>query len=365
VKRIERRWVWIDLENTPQVLFLEPFIVRLQRDGWDVRVTAKPQSQTLELAAARKILVHSVGGGDFVGTLGKVFGGLRRSLALLWWLAHQGRRPEALLSSSRSASVSAYPARVSSIGFLDYEHTELRPFTFGARLWLPDVLRDVALPSRIARRARFYAGLKENLYLDNWMFDRSAERRSLGAAECDYLIVTRPPATTAHYAADRGVHLWFEAVDGVLKWSGVRVVVSPRTDAQRSEISTRFAVRERVTVLDRIVAGPGLVAAADLVIGGGGTMNREAAVLGVPVWSVFCGPTPHIDAQLAAEGRLRWVRSEQELSAALALERPKLGVRRGPFREGFAMIYADVLTHLGVAESGMSSASPSAADSSI
>src|SRR5690242_13782655 len=49
----ERTWIWIDFENTPHVLFLEPFIQRLNGIGVEVRVTAKPQSQTLELSAAR------------------------------------------------------------------------------------------------------------------------------------------------------------------------------------------------------------------------------------------------------------------------------------------------------------------------
>src|SRR5207249_2690856 len=47
---------------------------------------------------------------------------------------------------------------------------------------------------------------------------------------------------------------------------------------------------DRTEFLDHAVSGPGLVAAADLVVGGGGTMNREGAVLGIPVWSVFTGP---------------------------------------------------------------------------
>ena len=365
LRRGQQPWVWVDFENTPHVLFLEPFVRRLREDGWRVAVTAKPQAQTLELAAARGLSVESVGGGDFTGLLEKVAGGVKRSVALLAWLLRQGSRPRALLSSSRSASLAAFLARVASIGFLDYEHTELRPFALGRRLWLPDVLHAVPLPRRIARITRYYRGLKENLYLDNWHFDRADERRSLGAEDGDYLIVTRPPATTAHYASDRSPELWFAAVEGVLRWPGVRLVVSPRTDAQRAELRTRLPAHRAVTLLERVIAGPGLVAAADLVIGGGGTMNREAAVLGVPVWSVFCGPTPHIDAQLAAEGRLRWVRSDRELAEALALERPKVGMRRGPFRGGFEAIYTDVLAQLSVAASSMASASPTPADSSI
>jgi len=145
----------------------------------------------------------------------------------------------------------------------------------------------------------------------------------------------------------------------------VRVVVSPRTSAQRADLGRRLGAHPAVTILERVTAGPGLVAAADLIIGGGGTMNREAVVLGVPVWSVFCGPTPHIDAQLAAEGRLRWVRSEQELEEAVTQGPPGLGIGRGPFREGFSAVYHDVLRQLGLSPSELPLPSSTAIDSSI
>jgi predicted glycosyltransferase len=365
VLRAARSWIWVDFENTPHVLFLEPFVRKLREDGWYVRISAKPQSQTLALAAARGLTADSAGSGDFNGTVAKVFGGVLRSLSLLAWLRQFGSRPRLLLSGSRSACLAAFLARVPSLAFLDYEHTELRPFALGARVWVPDVLRSIQLPSRIVRHTRYYAGLKENLYLDNWKFDRVAERRSLGVDGDEYLVVARPPATTAHYAADRSIEMWFAATEHVLRWPRVRVVVSPRTTAQRDDLRLRLGARPTVTILERVTAGPGLVAAADLIIGGGGTMNREAAVLGVPVWSVFCGPTPQIDAQLAAEGRLRWVRSEHELEQAIAQGSPKLGLGRGPFREGFAAIYNDVLSQLGLSASDVRLPKTYTIDSSV
>jgi uncharacterized protein len=365
VKRLDRPWLWIDLENTPHVLFLEPFVVRLRREGWDVRVTAKPQSQTLELAAARGLRAQPVGHGDFAGLIEKLVGGGRRAFALLRWLARESGRPSVLLSSSRSACLAAFIARVPAITLLDYEHSELRPFALGARVWLPDVLRSVALPSRLARLARFYPGLKENLYLDDWQFDRVAERRALSAGAGDYLVVARPPAATAHYANDRSEQLWFAAIEGVLAWPQARVVLSPRTNLQYGELRSRLSAHRAVTILERVVPGPGLVAAADLVIGGGGTMNREAAVLGVPVWSVFCGPTPRIDVVLSAEGRLRWVRSEPELGEALVAGPPKLGTRRGPFPDGFAAIYDDICAQLRIAASPIASPPTTVANLSL
>jgi predicted glycosyltransferase len=71
-------------------------------------------------------------------------------------------------------------------------------------------------------------------------------------------------------------------------------------------------------------------------------MNREAAVLGVPVWSVFTGPTPAIDEQLAREGRLHWVRSEADLATALHDGFPPRREGRGPFPAGLAAIVAEI-----------------------
>jgi uncharacterized protein len=48
-----------------------------------------------------------------------------------------------------------------------------------------------------------------------------------------------------------------------------------------------------------------LIAHADLVISAGGTMNREAVALGVPVYSTFEGRLGALDERLIAEGRLR------------------------------------------------------------
>jgi len=83
------------------------------------------------------------------------------------------------------------------------------------------------------------------------------------------------------------------------------------------------------------------------------------------VWSVFCGPTPRIDAELAAEGRLRWVRSEPELAQALAAGPPKRGAGRGPFPDGLAAIYDDIRAHLGSAASPIASSRPTVANLSL
>ena len=47
-----------------------------------------------------------------------------------------------------------------------------------------------------------------------------------------------------------------------------------------------------------------MLVSSDLAIRGGGTMNPEAAALGVPVFSVFRGKIGAVDRYLAHKGRL-------------------------------------------------------------
>ena len=51
--------VWIDLSNSPHALLFAPISRRLEAAGHEVRVTARDNAQTVELAAA-----NLVGGGS-------------------------------------------------------------------------------------------------------------------------------------------------------------------------------------------------------------------------------------------------------------------------------------------------------------
>jgi uncharacterized protein len=69
------------------------------------------------------------------------------------------------------------------------------------------------------------------------------------------------------------------------------------------------------------VDGLNLIWNSDLVISGGGTMNREAAALGVPVYSIFRGRLGAVDQYLAETGRLVVVEKIEDIPAKIALKR--------------------------------------------
>src|SRR5207342_3487625 len=90
-----------------------------------------------------------------------------------------------------------------------------------------------------------------------------------------------------------------------------QTVVLPRTAEQRDEL-WRLELPSLV-VPRRAVDAQSLIAAADLVVSAGGTMNREAVALGVPVYTTFAGRIGAVDATLLADGRLRLLDSPDQL----------------------------------------------------
>ena len=83
---------------------------------------------------------------------------------------------------------------------------------------------------------------------------------------------------------------------------GVHAVVIPRTEEQRAYV--RSLALPSVIVPERAVDAQSLIGLSDLVVSAGGTMNREAVALGVPVYTTYGGRLGGVDEWLIREGRL-------------------------------------------------------------
>jgi predicted glycosyltransferase len=143
-----------------------------------------------------------------------------------------------------------------------------------------------------------YDGYKEELYLAGFEPDDAVLDR-LGLDRSRIVVAMRPPPDGALY--HRGERSRFDDVlEQVLAHPDVHVVLMPRFLSQ----GARYASRARVTIPETPVDGRSLVACADLVIGAGGTMNREAALLGTPTYTVFAGNLAALDRRLIDEGRM-------------------------------------------------------------
>jgi predicted glycosyltransferase len=140
----------------------------------------------------------------------------------------------------------------------------------------------------------------------------------------------------------------------------------PRSDRQAKELRETWAepiANKKVVIPQRVLDGLNVIWFSDLVISGGGTMNREAAALGIPVYSVFRGRIGAVDRYLADNGRLVLLESVADVQSKIAVERrPSLEGELGKRRAALPAIVEGILS---IAEHGRLPALASAETVSI
>jgi predicted glycosyltransferase len=124
------------------------------------------------------------------------------------------------------------------------------------------------------------------------------------------VVVTRTPPTRAIYHQFPNP-LFVQTLLSLDRKPNVSLVILTRHAEQREAIKAMGLHRSVVPA--EAVDARSLMYAADLVIGAGGTMTREAALLGVPTLSVFRGSRPAVDRWLEEQGLLRVIRDPAEV----------------------------------------------------
>jgi predicted glycosyltransferase len=180
------------------------------------------------------------------------------------------------------------------------------------------------------RKVKRYEGTKEDVYLADFSADPAFAEvlRKLGVASEDVLIVVRPPAREALYHRFEN-ELFDELLARLGSRDDAKIILLPRSDAQRSEYEKRGW--PNMIMPRAALDGANLIAAADLVVSAGGTMNREAAALGVPAVSIYAGQWAAIDEELVREGRLQRISAREEIEE-LAISKKKGLNNRGATR---------------------------------
>jgi predicted glycosyltransferase len=146
-----------------------------------------------------------------------------------------------------------------------------------------------------------YPGLKEEYYLADFQPD-PAVLEPFAIDRARVLVVLRPPPDVSLYHRHSNP-LFPQTVDFLGRHKGVHAVVLPRTEEQREFV--RELALPSLILPERAVDAQSLIAASDLVVSAGGTMNREAAALGVPVYTTYGGRLGGVDEELIREGRLK------------------------------------------------------------
>jgi uncharacterized protein len=331
--------IWVDLTNTAHVVVLRPLVERLEAAGHEVALTARPLSQTVDLLedwGHPYTLLGRYGGATRAG---KARAAASRAGAMVRYGRRHGPFVCGLAHGSTDLPVAGRILRMPNTTMFDYEWATLQHSLncrMATRVLVPEAIGDERLARYGARPPRLvhYPGLKEDYVLHGFTPDPAVLDR-LGVPRDKLLCVVRTAPSYALYLAGASGELLPRLLARLVEREDVATVVMTRNAEQAEQVR---AVSERLIVPERAIDGRSLVAFADVLVSAGGSMNREAAALGTPVWTMFEGRMGAVDERLVAEGRLRVLHDPEDVEL----------VRKEPFSAPFRGRDPDELLALAV-----------------
>ncbi len=304
--------IWIDLANSPHVLFFNPIIERLKQNGHMVNITMRDFAQTISLAKLYQLDCTAVGQHGGSNKISKGLNLLNRSLKLRNYVKEMkadlafGHGSYELVLAGKLAGIKVFTA-------MDYEFQPANHFAFRLSDYVivPKCFPDEMLKKFGAspRKIYKYDGFKEQLYLSRFVPDKSFYNKIIDACSLNQdwkldnnvLVVIRPPATMALYH-NFSNPLFDNLVSRLNSHKNLTVILLPRTQEQKELFIKNYP---NLHIPTKPLDGPNLLYYADMVISAGGTINREAAILGTPVYTIFAGQIPAVDKYLMTMNRLR------------------------------------------------------------
>ena len=322
--------VWVDMTASAHVLVFRPLIQLLRARGDEVEITARDYAQTLQLLELHGLEATVIGRHGGRSRTGKARSLFSRLHALRTWARPRGF-DLALAHGSHELTVSARRLGIPSGTTHDYEFATVQ-HQLGMRAATRVVVPESIPPERLERfgvrppKLQRYAGLKEEYYLSDFDPDPRV-LELLGVDRSRILVVLRPPPDVSLYHRHSNP-LFPQTLDFLGAHPEVQAVVLPRTEEQREFV--RELDLPSMVVPDRAVDAQSLIALADVVVSAGGTMNREAAALGVPVYTTYGGRLGGVDEQLIREGRLKPLTDPRALELVKRQDASGTRVRREP-----------------------------------
>ncbi|MDP1992423.1 MAG: DUF354 domain-containing protein [Syntrophales bacterium] len=314
----KKKKIWIDLDNSPHVPFFKPILEDLHKRGYDTLLTARDCFQVCGLADLIHLEYKKIGRHYGKNVFMKIAGLLIRALQLM--PAVMKEKPDLAVShGSRSQVLIASILNIPTVVIADYEFTQTvaRP----TYVIVPEMISDNAVKG-YSKSFFKYPGIKEDVYVPDFKPDPSIYKE-LGISKGELIVTIRPPATEAHYHNPESELLFEATINFLGKQENTRMVILPRNEKKQTAWVksnwSEWCDSRKIIFPEHVVDGLNLIWHSDLVISGGGTMNREAAALGVPVYSIFRGKIGAVDRYLSDNGRLTLLETVEDVQTKILL----------------------------------------------
>lgn len=296
--------IWIDIVNTPHVRFFNGIIKKLRKDGHEVLITARDFSNIHDLLNIFGLEYTSIG--DHGVTLEeKLLSSTKRAYDLSKFISKEDI-DIAITKHSIELPRVAFGLGIPNIFILDNEHAIAAnkltlPLT--NKLIIPEIfdvwntIKFGMNPNNIVQ----YNGTCEITHLEDFKYnEKILETLNLDLDDNKKIILMRPEPSLASYLHTDCTKSVLTPIVNELK-DIANILVIPRFKAQ----STIFKDIPHVHVIKTPVDTFSLTKRADLLIGAGGTMNREAALLKTPVISCYPGKVLSVDKYYIEKGLMK------------------------------------------------------------
>lgn len=287
--------IWIDMTNSPHVLFFEPIIKELKKKH-KIIVTARDYQQTVPLLKQKKIPFIQLGKHHGKNMISKMFGYIHEVLIRIKFILKI--KPDLTINHhGMYATMAAFLTGNKVVYIFDGDGStiQMSDILFANKSLCPE-----ALPNKIFNKKLIkYPGIKEEVYLSNFKPNKSYPKK-LGIKR-KYILI-RPEATTATYI--KKANMLDKLITDIIKQNKYDIVITPRTEQQR-----QYYKKFKVIIPNQVIDGPNLIANSSLMISGGGTMNREAVVLGIPVITFFPNILLSVDKWLVKNNYMKSIKN--------------------------------------------------------
>ncbi len=277
--------IWIDITNSPHAHFFKGLIRELEKGGHEVLITAREFDGLTEIMDMLGMDYYTIGRHGGATLEGKLLASTERQHKLARLIIEE--KPElAVYKHSAEAPRVAFGLQIPSIGFVDNETATgqnklILPYTslliYPKAIDAYELLRNGANVNGM----RPINGFAELAHLYGFIPDRRV-LGELGLKKHGYIVMRTEPIKANYFNADSEKSV-LEDIIPLLP--DIPIVLFPRTEGQKK----RFEHFDNVIMPEHAVDSLSLLYYAKLMIGAGGTMNREAIALGTPTISTYPG----------------------------------------------------------------------------
>ena len=280
--------VWFDLLTPKQILFFAPVIEELQSRGAEVLSSSRRYREVGPLAERSGLELRYVGERGTRGPEDQLLAATRRQAEVIP-IVQEFRPTVAVSIASAVCARVAFGLGIKHLAVNDSPHSEI-----AGRLSIP-LSHHLLCPWVIPYKAWAKFGISREHVSTYHALDPAAwlKRKPLRGPvpkldSRKKTITVRVQESDAPYLA-RADMTWTDKILGALidAFPETNIVALCRYDFQVDEVKSKFGLR--CLVPDEVVSGHDLLAVTDLFVGMGGTMNAEAALMGVPTVSAFQG----------------------------------------------------------------------------